>query len=325
MMIGNLSLGGRVVSAPLANISGSAYRMMARKHGAALVVSEMISTEGLIRGNRKTLNMLRFREYERPVSIQLFGRTPSVLSDACRIVADRGVDMIDLNFGCPARKIVNKCGGAALLKDLKLAESLFSAAVKAVNIPVSVKFRSGWDRESANFIEVGKIAENCGVAMLTLHPRTRTSGFKGKSDWSKIAQLKDNMSIPVVGNGDISRPQDALDMIAQTGCDLVMVGRAAMGAPWMYGRVDAVLRGLPDSGEPDLQSKIDTCLEFARLLIEDLGERTACLRMRKQLSWYTRGWANVAPVRQIMHSVECYNDIVNFFDRFLELSHRQTA
>jgi tRNA-dihydrouridine synthase B len=233
--------------------------------------------------------------------------------------------MIDLNFGCPARKIVNKCGGAALLKDLALAESLFSAAAKAVDIPVSVKFRSGWDRESTNFIEVGKIAEGSGIAMLTLHPRTKASGFEGKSDWSKIAQLKESVSIPVIGNGDICEPQDALDMIDQTGCDLVMIGRAAMGAPWIYRRVDAVLRGEPDPGEPDLQSKINTCLEFAKLLIEDLGERTASLRMRKQLTWYTRGWTNIAPVRPIMYSVECYDDIVSFFDRYLELSHRQTA
>ncbi|MBU1319136.1 MAG: tRNA dihydrouridine synthase DusB [candidate division Zixibacteria bacterium] len=325
MIIGNLSLSGKVVSAPLANISGSAYRMTAREHGASLVVSEMISAEGLVRGNHKTLNMLRFRESERPVSIQLFGSTPSALADACKLVADRGVDMIDLNFGCPARKIVSKCGGAALLKDLTLTEALLSAAVKAVDIPLSMKFRSGWDRESTNFIEVGKLAEDCGVAMLTLHPRTKASGFSGKSDWSKIAELKQQVSIPVVGSGDICEPQDAVNMIEQTGCDLVMIARAAMGAPWMFGRVDAVLRGLPDPGEPDLQTKIDTCLGFARLLIEDLGERTASLRMRKQLTWYTRRWVNISRVRSLMVSVECYDDIVNFFDRYIESSHRQIA
>jgi len=317
MKLRNLTLDGIVVSAPLASISGSAYRALAREFGAALVVTEMVSAEGLVRSNRKTMGMLRFRQAERPVSMQIFGRTPESLSEACRIVADSGADVIDINLGCPAKKIVSKCGGAALLKDVKLVESLLTAAAGAVQIPVSVKYRSGWDNENTNFIEIGKLAEDCGVAMLTLHPRTRTSGFSGKADWSHIRMLKEAVSISVIGNGDITSPQDAVDMINQTGCDLVMVGRAAMGAPWIFRRVDDVLRGLPDPGEPGLEKRISICLRFARLLIEDFGERSACFKMRKHLTWYTRGWKGISKYRPEMFSVESYDDIVGFFDRYL--------
>jgi tRNA-dihydrouridine synthase B len=325
MKLGNLTIDGRVVSAPLANIAGSAYRTLARRHGAALVVSEMVSVEGLVRDNHKTCSMLRFREEERPVSIQLFGRDPAVLARACKIVQDTGVDMIDLNLGCPARKIVNKCGGAALMQDLKLMESLFRAAVDAVKIPVSAKFRSGWDRESSNFIEVGKLAEDCGIAMLTLHPRTRASGFRGRSDWSKIRILKESVSVPVVGSGDIVSPQDAVDMINQTDCDMVMIGRAAMGAPWILDRVDRVLRGESDPGEPSLEQKVEICLEFARLMIGDFGERSGALKMRKHLAWYTRGWRNISRIKPHMFSVTCYDDIQAVFDRYLRDEVRLTA
>ena len=325
MKLGNLSLDGRVVSAPLANIAGSAFRLFARRFGAALVVSEMVSIEGLVRGNRKTCSMLHYREDERPLSVQVFGKTPESLSEACKVVADAGVDMIDLNFGCPAKKIVSKSGGAALLKDLKLTESLFRAAVESVDIPVSVKFRSGWDQESTNYIEVGKIAEDCGVAMLTLHPRTKASGFKGRADWSKIGVLKESVGIPVVGNGDINTPQDALDMIGQTNCDLVMVGRAALGAPWIFERVDRVLRGQPDPGEPSLEEKIRICLSYTRYMIEDYGEESACFKMRKHLIWYTRGWRNISSLRPEMFSVSTYDDIASLFDRYLTTTQHQTA
>ena len=325
MKLRNLTLDGKVVSAPLASVSGSAYRVLARRFGAALVVSEMISVEGLIRDNRKTLNMLRFRAEERPVSIQLFGKAPETLGEACKIVADTGVDMIDINLGCPAKKIVRKCGGAALLKDLKLAESLFTAAARAVDVPISVKYRSGWDSENTNFIEIGKIAEDCGIAMLTLHPRTKSSGFSGKADWSQIAMLKSAVSIPVAGNGDITSPEDAVKMIDLTGCDLVMIGRAAMGAPWIFQRVDSVLKGHPDPGEPDIDTRIDVCLQFVRLLIEDFGEKAAAYKMRKHLTWFTRGWKQISAHRPDMFKVESYEDIIGLFDRYRKSCQRQSV
>ncbi|HDS01947.1 MAG TPA: tRNA dihydrouridine synthase DusB, partial [candidate division Zixibacteria bacterium] len=304
-----LSLNGKVVSAPLANIAGSAYRAMALRYGAAIAYSEMISVDGLVRGNRRTLDMLRLREGEKPVCFQIFGHDPKMIYDAARIVAGTGCDMIDINFGCPAKKVVRNLSGAALMNDLELAEKLITAVVTAVDIPVSVKFRSGWNRESMSFIEFGKMAEACGASYLVLHPRTRASGFKGKSDWSKLKLLKESVGIDVIGSGDISTPEEAGRMIDETGCDYVMIGRAAMGAPWIFQRIDHYLRTGDDPGEPPLDQKIEIMLEFCRLMIDDFGERAACLKLRKHLAWFTRGWHNVTRIRPLMFSVENYRDI----------------
>lgn len=313
-----LSLKGKVVSAPLANISGSAYRTIARKYGATMVYSEMISVDGLVRANRKTLAMLKMRQMERPLAVQLFGHKPKLMAEAAKIVADCGADMIDINLGCPAKKVVKNDSGAALVKNLKLAEDVISAVVQATDLPVSVKFRLGWDHDNHNFLEVGKIAESSGAVCVTLHPRTRSDGFKGHSDWSKIAELKQSIDISVIGSGDISTPTDASRMIEQTGCDLVMIGRAAMGAPWIFKRVNQYLEQGYDPGEPELPDRIDIMLEFARLMIEDFGERSACLKMRKHLAWYTRGWKHASSYRPLMFAVETYDDIVNLFERYLE-------
>lgn len=318
MCVKMLSLKGKVVSAPLANISGSAYRTMARKYGAAMVYSEMISVDGLVRANRKTLAMLKMRQVEKPLAVQLFGHKPDLMADAAKIVADSGADMIDINLGCPAKKVVKNDSGAALVKNLSLAGRVISAAVEAVDLPVSVKFRLGWDHDSYNFLEVGKIAESAGATCVTLHPRTRSDGFKGHSDWSKIADLKQSVDIPVIGSGDINTPGDASRMIEQTGCDLVMIGRAAMGAPWMFKRVNQYLEQGYDPGEPDLPHRIEIMLEFARLMIEDFGERSACLKLRKHMAWFTRGWKHASSYRPLMFSVESYSDIVNLFERYLE-------
>ncbi|HEQ97953.1 MAG TPA: tRNA dihydrouridine synthase DusB [candidate division Zixibacteria bacterium] len=312
-----LSLNGKVVSAPLANIAGSAYRAMALRYGAAIAYSEMISVDGLVRGNRRTLDMLRLREGEKPVCFQIFGHDPKMIYDAARIVAGTGCDMIDINFGCPAKKVVRNLSGAALMNDLELAEKLITAVVTAVDIPVSVKFRSGWNRESMSFIEFGKMAEACGASYLVLHPRTRASGFKGKSDWSKLKLLKESVGIDVIGSGDISTPEEAGRMIDETGCDYVMIGRAAMGAPWIFQRIDHYLRTGDDPGEPPLDQKIEIMLEFCRLMIDDFGERAACLKLRKHLAWFTRGWHNVTRIRPLMFSVENYRDIEKILYNYL--------
>ncbi len=312
-----LSLNGQVVSAPLANIAGSAYRYMALKYGAAIAYSEMISIDGLVRENEKTHSMLRIRPDEAPVCLQIFGHDPALMHDAAQLVAGAGCAMIDMNFGCPAKKVIKNQNGAALMNDLDLAEKLISAVVNAVDIPVSVKFRSGWDRESMHFVEFGKMAEACGASYLVLHPRTRSSGFKGKSDWSKIRILKEAVNIDVIGSGDVNTPQDAAQMIEETGCDMVMVGRAAMGAPWIFGRINEFLETGNDPGDPPLGKKIDIMLEFCRLMIEDFGERPACFKLRKHLAWFSRGWRNISKIRPLMFAVESYDDIENILRDYL--------
>jgi len=317
-----LTLDGQVVSAPLANIAGSAYRTMTLKHGVAIAYSEMLSAEGLVRTNRKTLNMLKKRAGEEPIAIQIFGHNPESVYAAAQIVAETGCQMIDLNFGCPAKKIVKNLSGAALMKDLQRAEELISAAVKAVDIPISVKFRSGWDRQSEQYIEFGKMAQDCGASYLVLHPRTRSSGFKGKSDWNKIKLLKESVSIKVIGSGDVTTPQEAARMLSETGCDYVMIGRAGMGAFWLFERVDKFLRTGVDPGEPSLEDKIKIMLEFCELMIEDFGERPACLKLRKHLAWFTRGWRNVSSIRARMFTVESLADINNILQEYLQGSER---
>ena len=313
-----LTLDGQVVSAPLANIAGSAYRTMALRHGAALAYSEMLSAEGLVRENRKTFNMLKKRAGEAPMAFQIFGHKPESVQIAAKIVAETGCQMIDMNFGCPAKKIVRNLSGAALMKDLKLSEQLISAAVKAVDIPISVKFRSGWDRESEYFIEFGRMAQDCGASYLVLHPRTRASGFKGKSDWNKIKLLKESVSIKVIGSGDVTTPQEAAQMLSETGCDYVMIGRAAMGAFWIFERINEYLKTGDDPGDPALARKIEIMMEFCKLMIEDFGERSACLKLRKHLAWFTRGWHNVASYRARMFAVESLEDIGNIFHEYLD-------
>jgi tRNA-dihydrouridine synthase B len=317
MNVKKLSLNGKVVSAPLANIAGSAYRYMALRYGAAIAYSEMISVDGLVRQNQKTLSMLKIRPDEAPVCMQIFGHDPALMHDAAQLVAETGCAMIDMNFGCPAKKVIKNLNGAALMNDLGLAEELISAVVKAVNIPISVKFRSGWDRESMQFVEFGKMAEACGASYLVLHPRTRASGFKGRSDWSKIRILKEAVNIDVIGSGDINTPQEAGQMIAETGCDYVMIGRAALGAPWVFRRIDEFLKTGNDPGEPRLERKIEIMLEFCRLMIEDFGERPACFKLRKHLAWFTRGWRNVSKIRPLMFAVESYDDIEKILRDYL--------
>ncbi len=320
----SLSTDGKVISAPLANIAGSAYRTIALRHGAAIAYSEMVSVDGLIRANRKTLAMLRLRGKERPVCFQIFGHDPQMMYDAAQIVAATGCDMIDMNFGCPAKKIVKNKSGAALMQDLELSGKLISAVVRAVSIPVSVKFRSGWDRQSEHYIEFGKMAEASGASYLVLHPRTRSSGFKGTSEWKYIRTLKEAVKISVIGSGDIHTPQDAERMLTETGCDYVMIGRAAMGAPWIFGRIDEYLKTGHDPGDPSMREKTEIMLEFARLMIEDFGEKSACLKLRKHLAWFTRGWPGVSKLRPLMFSVESYNDIVEILMNYI-LKHQRVA
>jgi len=318
-MVGKLlSLKGRVVSAPLANISGSAFRVIARNYRAALVYSEMISAEGLVRSNRKTLNMLRLRAEEHPLCFQIFGHNPKSMGEAAKITVDTGCDMIDINFGCPAKKIVKNYSGAALMQDLKLVEEIISSVVNAIDIPVSVKFRSGWDLDNLTYLEVGKIAADCGASYVVLHPRTRSQGFRGESNWNHLKQIKQAVNIQVIGSGDIKSPQDARKMLDESGCDLVMIGRAAMSAPWIFKRIHEFLETGVDPGDISVNEKITTMLWFSRLMIDDFGERPACLKLRKHLAWFTRGWKNASQMRPRMFAVETYNEIENLLSDYLQ-------
>ncbi len=313
MKIGNLTVEDKLLLAPLAGISNRAFRMLARRYGAAICYTEMISSEAIVRNQRKTLAMIDITPDEHPVGVQLFGSAPDSLAKAVRKVQEFGPDLIDLNLGCPVKKVIKKNGGAALLKNETLAGELMSAAVENSVVPVTIKMRTGWDSASDVYIEIGKIAEKKGVAAITLHPRSRTEDYSKKADWSKIGLLKREVSIPVIGNGDVNTPQDAESMFKQTNCDAIMLGRAAIKNPHIFKRIGVYLsegRLIPDL---TINERIELALEHARLLIEQFGDRLGVLKMRKHLAWYTKGFSGGAELRRRLKTVESYEDIQSLF------------
>jgi len=316
MKIGNLNVPGIVFCAPMAGISTRPYRVFARRLGAAVVYTEMISSHGLFYNDKKTNELIRFDDDERPLGIQLFGADPGIMHDAVKVVATRKPDIIDLNFGCPVKKVVRKNGGAAVLKDLGLTRELVAAAVAASEIPVTVKLRSGWDETSKVFAEAGKICEEAGAAAITLHARTRARQFSGRACWDDIKRLKETVAVPVIGNGDVRCGEDAARMLKTTGCDAVMIGRAAMGYPWIFREIAGYL----DTGElpppPTLDEKIAIMLEHARMLIETYGEKRALLKMRHHVAWYSKGWPGAAKIRLRAYVMTTYAELTRLLDDY---------
>ena len=282
----------------MAGISTPPYRIFARRFGAAVVYTEMVSSHGLAYNSNKTKELLDFSEAERPLGIQLFGADPEIMHRAARIVTEWEPDIIDLNFGCPVKKVVKKNGGAAVLKDLGLTKALVEAVVSAGSIPVTAKLRSGWDETTKIFAEAGKACEDAGASALTLHARTRARQFSGRACWDDIKRLKETVSIPVIGNGDITCGEDARRMISETGCDAVMIGRAAMGYPWIFREVNHYLNSGENTPPPTLEERFAIILEHARMLIDKFGEKRAMFKMRHHVAWYSKGLIGVAQIRK---------------------------
>ncbi len=317
MKIGNLTVEGNLLLAPLAGVSNRPFRLLARQYGASLCYTEMISAEGVVRDQKKTFSMIDCTLDEHPVGIQLFGSDPESLAGAVRKVQEMGLDLIDFNLGCPVKKVIKKNGGAALLKNLNLAGELMSAAVENSKVPFTIKMRTGWDSHSDVYIEVGKMAEKIGVAAVTLHARSRTENYSKKADWSKIALLKREVSIPVIGNGDIFTPQDAEDMLKQTNCDAAMIGRAAMKNPAVFKRMKAYITDgelLPETSVPE---QIEVALAHAHLMVEHYGQRLGALKMRKHLAWYSKGFSGGTELRRRLKHVESYADIKSLLDAYM--------
>jgi len=320
MKIGNLTVEGNLLLAPLAGISNRPFRMLAREYGAALCYTEMISAEAVFRSQKKTFNMIDLEPDEHPVGIQLFGADPTSLARAVKRVLEFKPDLIDLNMGCPVKKVIKKNGGAALLKNVGLAGELISAAVENSTVPITIKIRTGWDVHSEAYMEIGKMAEKKGVAAVTLHPRSRTENYSHKADWSKIAELKKELSIPVIGNGDIFSPEDAERIIKQTGCDAIMLGRAAMKDPSVFKRIKTYLTEGRLFPESTIAERIEMAIEHSRLMIVQFGERLGALKMRKHLAWYSKGFPGGAELRRRLKHVESLDDIKALFQAYLDRS-----
>lgn len=316
MVIGNLIIDGGLFLAPLAGISNYPFRLLARRFGASLCYTEMISADAVSRDQEKTVRMLDMAPDEHPIGVQLFGSSPEYISRAVRMVERHKPDLIDINIGCPVKKVIKKNGGAALLKDPILAAEVLAAAVESTSLPVTAKMRTGWKKNSDIFIELGKKAEKVGVAAITLHPRSRSEGYQEKSDWSKIALLKKEISIPVIGNGDINTAMDAEAMILQTGCDAIMIGRAAMRNPYVFRQIKSYLAEGIILNDLSIQDTIELALEHSRLMVKRFGERYGILMMRKHLAWYTRGFSGGAEVRRHLKDISTYDDICRLFEGY---------
>ncbi|MFP4014018.1 MAG: tRNA dihydrouridine synthase DusB [Chitinispirillaceae bacterium] len=292
-----LSFKNKLILAPMAGIADTVFRRLCKKNGADMVVSEMVSADGLHYGSPNTESLMAFDPSEKPIGIQLFGSDPDRLAEAARFAQDRvRPDFIDLNSGCPVLKVVKRNGGSALLKNPRLFEKIVRALTDAVSIPVTVKIRSGWRKHEWVDEEFARIAEASGAAALTLHPRSQTMMFTGHSFWERIRVVKRAVSIPVVGNGDIFSGEDALRMFSETGCDAVMVGRGSYGNPWIFKEIRAAMEGCAFSA-PSREERCATVLEHIRLFRSVHGEQRACGEMKKHSAWYLKGLPGASAAR----------------------------
>jgi tRNA-dihydrouridine synthase B len=296
LRIGSLELVNPLILAPLSGISDLPFRLLAKEQGCALVCTEMISAEGLLRNRKATEKLLQSCPQERPLAVQIFGSRPASMSGAAKIVEDYGANILDINMGCPVRKVVHGGSGAALLRDLGRAKEIIQSVRKAISIPLTIKIRSGWNEKTVNFLEVTKMAEECGVNAVILHGRTRAQGYGVQADWGVMARAKEHLRIPVIGNGDLTSPQAVIDFFNQTGCAGAMIGRGALGNPWIFRQALKMLQGDPPQA-PSLEEKKAMILRHLKMVVEMRGEVYGLKEFRKHLIWYTRGLRGNADFR----------------------------
>lgn len=316
MQIGNISLSVPVALAPMAGITDMPFRIICSELGCGLVVSEMVSAKGLLYKNIKTFDMLRVAPEERPAAIQLFGSNPQELARAAKIAEAEGADIIDFNMGCPVPKIVNNGEGSALMKNPQLAYEILARMADAVNIPVTVKIRSGWDAAHINAPEIAQFAEKAGVAAIAVHGRTREQFYNGKADWQVIKAVKDAVKIPVFGNGDILSAEDGLRIFKETGCDGLMIGRGADGNPWIFAELAAALGANGEKHEVTLAERMAMILRHLQMLIDFKGEVVAVKEMRRHAGAYLKGMPMAAEYRRRINALNTYEEFYQLISEY---------
>lgn len=311
LKIGNVLLENSYVLGPMAGVTDLPFRLLCKEQGAGLLCMEMVSAKGIFYNNKNTESLLQIHPEEVPVSLQFFGSDPKIVSEMAKRVEERPFSILDINMGCPVPKVVRNGEGSALMKNPKLVYELVSATVKAIKKPVTVKIRKGFDDEHINAVEIAKIIEESGAAAVAVHGRTREQYYSGKADWEIIRQVKEAVSIPVIGNGDVTSGEKAIAMREQTGCDGVMIARGAQGNPWIFSELLEYERTgrLPD--RPDVEEIKQTMLRHARLQIEYKGDFTGIREMRKHVAWYTKGLHGAARLRDQINQVESYAELEN--------------
>lgn len=309
LQIGNVTLENNLILAPMAGVTDLPFRLLCKEKGAGLLCMEMVSAKAILYKNKNTQALLEIDPRENPVSLQLFGSDPDIISQIAHEIEERPFDILDINMGCPVPKIVNNGEGSALMKNPVLAGKIIEKTVKAIQKPVTVKIRKGFDDEHVNAVEMAKVAQESGAAAVAVHGRTREQYYSGKADWDIIRQVKEAVSIPVIGNGDLLTAEDVIAMKEQTGCDGFMIGRGAQGNPWIFEQILHYFRTGEKLPKPSAEEVTDMILRHAKMMLEFKGEYTGIREIRKHAAWYTAGYPNSAKLRVAINAVESYEEL----------------
>lgn len=321
MKIGNLELENNVFLAPMAGVTDLPFRLLCKEMGCGLVYSEMVSAKGILYDNKNTTELLEIDPKERPVAVQLFGSDPEILGAMAKKIEQYPIDIIDVNMGCPAPKIVKNGEGSCLMKTPELVGEIVKSLVESQSKPVTIKFRKGFDDDHVNAVEIAKVAEANGASAVAVHGRTREQYYSGKADWDIIKQVKEAVNIPVIGNGDIFTPQDAKNLLEHTGCDAIMVGRGAQGNPWIFKRILHYLNTGELLPEPTAEERVEKALRHAQMLIDYKGEYIGVREMRKHMAWYMKGMPGAAELRGKLNYAENRAELESLLRGYLE-SHK---
>lgn len=320
MKIGNVQLNNKVFLSPMAGVTDLPFRLICKEKGCGMLYTEMINAKALCYDDENTKKMLKIEDEEHPIAVQIFGSEPEFMGKAAAIMNEYPNEILDINMGCPAPKVIKNGDGSALMRNPKLASEVLSSVVKNSKKPVTLKIRKGWDDDSVNAVEIAKIAEQCGISALAIHGRTREQFYSGKADWDIIEQIKQTINIPVIGNGDVFEVEDAVNMLEKTKCDAIMIGRGAQGNPWIFKRINHYMETGEILSEPTLEERITTAIKHMNLAVAEHGEYVAVREMRKHIGWYLKGLKNSAKYRDQINKITDYKEVIAMLEEYMEHS-----